>query len=707
MSLMAGFDLVIEVSSEALLKLIESNATIDGASLVPPFEVNIPLSTGSAHVIVADMQLTLLVGTSKIILTMIFQDSTISLGAVDLPNLSGSFTIDTQLQLVAGQQPNQKVLGVALASAKASVQFDAASQAAITSALPPGATFALFQVAATQSLTTFVQKLGDKSLQPGFNILPGIDGQLSPALRLERLDVVQCIGNDAIALFGILLADRDGQGDASHKESTAITAGHDLCVSVSPEAFTRLQFCPAAAIHFLNITSNPPPAQAPLQLLVLTKMPECCGGAGGVDTDGMKITRFCPTFDTGFINLNGSFDQSGFCYDATGTFDLQMTFQVTGSTLTASISQDHPTVHIDVPWYCWIALFILSAIGFGVVVAGIISAIVAIVLDSLNNFQGTTPGIPPQIMNLSGFPGVALSDAIVTPEGLTLEGKLSSAIPAPRPAQIQITERTITVSRGAVGSGVYHFQGRAFGGSSLCPAEDFPYTEVSQQQTVVCQVIPTLLGTPLKLDISLLVLKSYWGLPQQFSKVLARVKLTGLNGTVTLPVETHFPLPLPNGTKVSAHSAQITYSISGNTIFLSNVPSDGTYSAWLHVEATDPADITAATTVPFGFEGDTVQFGKGYDLHMERCRNSFLESLATLSAIPAAVPRSGDLEQWIADFARYVLNSNLPEKQQILSQLQAQFGAAFQRAIFSSSAFAPRALPAGLAIRSIGPGRPL
>ncbi len=64
MSLMAGFDLVAEISKDALLRLIMKNLTMPkkmGGQLAnPPFEVSFPVAAGKAHLIVKKLALDLL-----------------------------------------------------------------------------------------------------------------------------------------------------------------------------------------------------------------------------------------------------------------------------------------------------------------------------------------------------------------------------------------------------------------------------------------------------------------------------------------------------------------------------------------------------------------------------------------------------------------------------------------------------------------------
>jgi len=59
MSLLAGFDFVSEISNETILKLIRTNFELGGISADPPFEITIPITGGSAHLVLTGLNLDL------------------------------------------------------------------------------------------------------------------------------------------------------------------------------------------------------------------------------------------------------------------------------------------------------------------------------------------------------------------------------------------------------------------------------------------------------------------------------------------------------------------------------------------------------------------------------------------------------------------------------------------------------------------------
>jgi hypothetical protein len=103
MTLLAGFDMVTEISNATILKLIKKNMKIGGVSLNPPFELTLPFTGGSGHLIVDDVQLDL-TDDDKINLALTFSQTSATLAApisrVVCP-LSGTMTIKADVSLVA------------------------------------------------------------------------------------------------------------------------------------------------------------------------------------------------------------------------------------------------------------------------------------------------------------------------------------------------------------------------------------------------------------------------------------------------------------------------------------------------------------------------------------------------------------------------------------------------------------------------------
>jgi len=249
MSLMAGFDFIAELSPTTLAKLIKANVQIGGAPANPPFEFTLPFASGgakgSAHVIVDDLKLKL-TGDNGLGINMHFSGTSVMITSpfqVSIASLEGTFVVSTTVQLVNSGNPNERVIALDLSTASAMVVFTAASEKKIVQALSgTPLNLGLFQTAADQAIQKLVQGLGQQMLPFGFSVVSGKDGSLSP-LQFEKLEVHN-ISNQALGLFGVLLLANDGKGNAAQKTTTAITGGHDLSLSLSPQAFHTLVFCP-------------------------------------------------------------------------------------------------------------------------------------------------------------------------------------------------------------------------------------------------------------------------------------------------------------------------------------------------------------------------------------------------------------------------------------------------------------------------------
>src|SRR5205807_8237727 len=78
MSLMAGFDLVLELSNRSLLDLIKSYLRIGAVLVNPPFDVNLPFGNDNAHLVVKDLHLDLN-ADDTVTLTMDFDSASVTI----------------------------------------------------------------------------------------------------------------------------------------------------------------------------------------------------------------------------------------------------------------------------------------------------------------------------------------------------------------------------------------------------------------------------------------------------------------------------------------------------------------------------------------------------------------------------------------------------------------------------------------------------
>lgn len=686
MSLMAGFDFIAEMSNETIRKLIETNLQIGGITASPPFELTLPLSgsgaSGTAHLVVTDLQLDLN-ADDTISLVLLFNRASLALTApmaISLCPLDGTLTMTAPVQLVSTGGSNQQV-SVNMGAATVNIQWSTAANQTIANRLNgTPVTPALFNVLATQALTSYAHSIGAPTVPIGFRVVPGTNGSLGQNLQFEKLEV-HCIpshnrGSQALGIFGILLAANHANGNHSLKTSTAITAAHDgVCVSIAPGAFHSLVFCP-------NIASAL--STAPGQL------PATCGSAGGFDTQGVTLTNLSDSFANGHINLDGAVDKSGFCYDAHGTFHGAITFTVSGTTLIPHVNMDQPNVSVDIPWYCWLVAGVVLG-PLGLLLAGIADAVATSIAQSLagsalNGFLGG--GIPG--VGVSGLSGASFNSAGITTEGLTLQGTAPIFVPAASGVpSLQLSGSVITVDATVLGAGIFH--ARVW---CLPTAKDYPYTEYAQHQRGVYQFSGTMVTQPLTPQYTI----SHGG---------STVPLVGTNGTVSLPnVDTHYPMPLATGGTSLQQTVHIGYTISGTSIQLTNLPSEGNYSVVLRATATDcsgtpvrdAANQPVQAAIQVSFEGDHVDIGGGYAADVQLC---MLQLIARLPREvqpqfppqvfpPVNFPGPDSMIQYIRD----MIAMDTPLGDEMLVASRIAHGFSFYRALFSPAATQPTLMAA-------------
>jgi hypothetical protein len=689
MSLMAGFDFLTEISNDTIRKLIEQNLQIGGQQIVPPFELNLPISSsgvnGSAHLIVNDLQLDLN-ADDTLTLTFAFDRTSVMVTSplsLTICPLSGDLTITAAVQLVNAGGSAQQV-SIDMGAAAVAINWSSAADSAISADLSgtpiSPAAFTLF---AQQALAGYVHSIPAPAIPVAFNVVPGTDGSLSPSLQFERLEV-HCIpdasrSRQALGLFGILLAANDGHGDHTQKTATAITAASNgVCISISPGAFNKLVFCPAIAQALGTTVSH---------------LPGSCGPAGGFNTQGVTLNSLTDSFASGHINIDGSVDKSGTCYDAHGTFHGALTFTIAGSTLTPHVAMDPPNVSVDIPWYCWLVAGVVLG-PLGLVLAGIADGVANHVASSLagsalnSALGGGISGVSLGALSLASFSSVG-----VTAEGLSLQGTVPVAVSAPfvMPA-LSLAGSVIITNSQEVSSGIFHTQVWC-----MPHAKDYPYTEYSQNQRGTYHLGGTLVVQPLTPHYSIDA-----GGPA--------VALTGASGTVALPsVSTHYPMPLSTGGTALNQTVHIHYAISGTTIQLTNVPAEGDYSFYLNVTATDcqgnpVQDDTyndLSTYVQVQFEGDHVDIGGGYADDVQYCAQLLRAWLETIlheympyQNVPVWQQVNYPPPDGLIQYFRDLVALGLPEADEVLVASKIAHGNSFYRAIFSPAARQPDLLTA-------------
>jgi len=688
MSLLAGFDLVTEISNETILKLLKKNLQIGGVSVVPTFELTLPISgggaSGTAHLIVKSLDLDLN-ADDTMTLSLGFEKTSVNVTSplpLTICPLDGTLAITAAIILVNAGGSNQQV-SVNMGSATVAITYSAQADATITQDLagtPVSPT--TFKSLAVQALTSFVQGVPSPTVPMAFSVVPGTDGSLTPSLQFEKLEV-HCIPNanrsqQALGLFGILLAANDSHGNHANKTGTAITAAHDgMCISISPQAFNKLVFCPAIATALSTSPSSLPPS---------------CGSNTHFSTQGVTVKSITDSFATGHIDINGAVSKSGTCYDASGTFHGTIIFTASGSTLTPAIHMDQPNVDVSIPWYCWLVAGIVLG-PLGLVLAGVLDGVANGIAGSLagaalsNALGGGIPGV-----SLGGLSGASFSGVVITTAGLTLQGSVPVFVSAPfLTPEITVAGSVTTGASHIVSSGTFHTQLWC-----MDHAKDYPYTEYAQNQKGTYNVTGQLVTQPFTPHFSLQVP----GGPIQ--------PLSGNSGTAVLSnVECHYPMPLATGGNAVVQDVHIGYFISGTTIQLTNTPSEGDYYFYLNATASDcngnplkdfeGDDMLSWAQVQF--EGDHVDIGGDYAADEQQCAaelqkllQQILQNSKQWQYVPTWVQVDFPPPEQLIQYFRDLVSINEAVADEILIQSKIAHGNSFYRAIFSPAATQPNLL---------------
>lgn len=648
MSLLAGFDLVAEISRGALLRLLQKHLKIAGQPMRPPFELYVPVAapaaTGEAHLIVSGVDLVLNPDDS-VTLAFSFERSSVEVStpaSVVLSKLAGQIRITAPLRV---HSPNwwTRALAIDLSGA-------------IVGVTSPKLSGTPFQAPAEAAVEGFVRAIGLVEFPLAFPVVgrsladgkPVGDGSLEP-LRMVSLETHR-IDGETLGLFCTLLAANDGAGDHTRKTARALTGGRDIALSLSPQAFHTLVFCPQMA-KALGVA--------------VAGLPGSCGSSSGVAKGGATITGLTDRFAHDHIDIDLSVNKSGPCYNADASLSAAIVLATKAGALVPTVTAGTPRIEVRVRgWLCQVALAVVGGpLGFvGIELAESFAERLAGVLVNEALKKGVAP------IGFGQF-GAAFDAVSVSPEGLTLQGTLPIVLPSPKARGLELVGSVATRSSTEVSRGTYKAKG-------TCPTGSFPYTESLQQQTGTYRAVGTLLGRPLTLN--------WWlqALPRT-----APVPLTGSSGTVSLFVSRHYPFPLPWGAALDG-SVEVGYTLKGDTVTLTNVPEQGVYSFSLHARATEDGAELDAQESPL-FEGHTVVI-EGYRDARLKCEIDNLPHAPLEWHPPVSDPAGWG--SWLSDHPvpweligviHALVVSGDPDADETLSGLKLAHGSSFYRALLS------------------------
>lgn len=674
MSLLAGFDMVTEISNATIRKLIRKNMSIGGVPANPPFELTLPLSgglIGRVHVVFDDLLLDLNSDDSLTLhlpfsLTSAMVTSPLSL---TICPLSGTMHIKVPLVLSGGA--TQQVTAN-MAQATVTIAYTAQADQVITNSLAGlPVTPQTFKDKAKHTIAAFVKSVPNATMPMAFAVVPGADGSISP-LQFSSLKI-HCIGNadqnkQALGLFGNLLKATQGNGDVNQKTATAIAPGQDVSVSISPGAFHAVVFCPTAATA-LDVA--------------VKDMPTSCGGAPWVHKEGVDVMFIGDSFANGHINIDGIVHKSGTRYDANGSFHGEITLSISGTSLTPSLNMGDPDVSIDIPWYCYLAIGVV----LGPVATTIIFIVDQIIDGVLSKLAGSlisgVLGNGLGAVSLGGLSDASFQSVGITPEGLNLQGEVPVFVPGSSFFPSLVLDGSVTTGvKTPLSSGVWHTQ-------LWCKQpKDYPYTEYGQNQTGTFDITSSMLDVPLHPTYQLRATNSPTVYP-----------LTGTSGTITLEnVKTTYALPLDTGGSEVTQDVPVDYEINGSMVKLKNHQKSGNFTVYLtaavkdcagQVPAVVSADPEGMLSVIVHFEGSWADIGGGYLDDYQECQALLQKMTDKISDnykpywqfIPIWVKVNYPAPEQIIEQIRMLVALGTPQAENLLMHTRVAHGASFSRAI--------------------------
>jgi hypothetical protein len=256
MSLLAGYDVVIEFSNELVRDLVATNLRLSGVEAGPPLEFSVPFKTESGgesddllHIKVKTIEVDL--QTSRPLLIQLFfaglwaETSTGANHALD-----GCIEVPVYFPYVLTRN-NEASISLDLSGIEPwGIVFSAATRERIEERLQgSGRTYARFESIGRETLAEFIQKQPLLLIRTGLNFTSK-EGDISP-LRFYELET-HGVGADArsrqaLGLFGTLLVVDSYEGTSTFKTESAIPAGRRLAVSISEKIFQRFVFCDSIA----------------------------------------------------------------------------------------------------------------------------------------------------------------------------------------------------------------------------------------------------------------------------------------------------------------------------------------------------------------------------------------------------------------------------------------------------------------------------
>lgn len=583
-NLTGNFDLCIEISEQVL--------TAFAANKIGGQELNVPINTnfggkmivGSVHLLTQGVSATIdPQQKNRAAIKIGFAGSSIALTSpanVQAAPLGGSITVSAPFRLVvASSTPTSKQKQIQLdfthPSVSVSVTFTTGSAQVQNLANQLGIPPALLVPAVNQLVqAALANMVGAVPLGPALTQVNSGDGKLTPpSFAQVAITTLPKSGNrpGVLCLLATVLASHVGLENVAHKTAIATDSSHSASISVSPEGFRDLIFCPglAQAAGVNNVQSLCP----------------TCGVAPQVNVKGLAVTNVAPSLQEGQVQVTGGAVDSGTGWDATINFAGHVTLSLSQGQIVPSVKVDSVDVDFDLAWW----VYLLGGVFIPAVVqAGIEAAVNAAAKDALAQAIGNL-----QSVDITALAAQMQVDGVaVHTEGVVLQGKIATPVPTQLVPSLGLQEQDTILSQVQVAAGTVS--------NVNCTHNTYPYTDVVTAMQAQLQVTPHDLG-----------------LPSIYQWTVGGVALSGTSGTVMFSAKaTNF-----DGTKTVTSTPHVDYQLSpdGQTLTLRNYPSDGSFKVDVECQVHDSLNQTAWAGEMVTFNGQVRQYGGTYAEDTANC----------------------------------------------------------------------------------------
>jgi hypothetical protein len=669
MSVLAGFDVAIEISRSALRNLTLRHFPLaEVPGVLPPYEFRAGNDAASAYVMIRDVDLDLLPENRVAILLTFYNGTLRALGNVACP-LAG--TIRIEVPVVIQVTPTASLLGLDFTEAVTHVSVDEASKRLLREKL--STPFELVQDLVDSNVGDEIKKYGFQGLDVPLTVTPGIDGSLGTGAlagtRFERV-AVHCIPNandrsrQALVVFGTLFSARAAEGDPAAKTETVLEPGQDVALSISEGAFRRFVFCEGLRQGLEGYLQLKPGT------LSLAQVPTPCGG-GSLDVDGVTITGLNATLGDGFIAVTGTAEASeDLCYEATAALDGRIALWIDGNSLGATTLDVRTVIRTTVKDVCFLLSSLTSLVSNAaaalsdVAVVSMSELITDNVATAVDGAMRAVVGKPFVLTSLGQLQDVKFQSLRIRPEAISLAGVWPISLGAPLEPYVDLSSSVSQLETLVRGKGVYHV-------ADGCLKGDYAYQEVQQSQMAVFAVSPARFGDRFTTEWSI----DCGGEPQ---------KLPPGPGTVTVKaVKTFYPTPLSGGSTV-VQDVHLSYVAFDDHLELRNLATEGCFAVTARPEVKNCIEQTLKTEAWAQFNGDVVNLDGSYYVRQAQCLRDLLKGYVrrvpdfpTIHPVPVNYP----LPELLIATLSGVVRMKTPNRDQILRDLITAHGSSFARAL--------------------------